>query len=150
MQSVIQAPPVARSSLLIQTSWRDSPEADDGGGDGGVRWSGQGMEGSGRLKVKSRVANWGGSALMSFSVVSLPWTGDTTSLSCQSPSSHPFPGLSSPPPLFLFLPPSLQTEKKTWRKNCLFLNRPLNLFGLGVIGHLHVKHSEVSAITTGL
>ena len=125
--------------------------------------SGQGMEGSGCLKVKGRAANWGGSKLMSFSVLSLPRTAGITSLSCQSTSPPPSPPQHNQPIFSFFSPshlsliqPSLQKwkkkkkKKKTQEKKCLFLNRPLNLFGLGVIGHLHGEHSEVSAITTGL
>ena len=58
------------------------------------------------------------------------------------------------PILSYFFTPTHTTETEGGRgeagKNCLFLNRPPNLFGLGVIGHLHDEHSEVSAITTGL
>lgn len=119
--------------------------------------SGQGTEGSGCLKVKGRAANWGGSKLMSFFILSLPWTAGNTLLSCQStspPTPPPQPApllLPSSPPIFLSSHlHRRERKKKRAGKNCLFLNRPLNLFGLGVIGHLHGEHSEVSAITTGL
>lgn len=145
---------------LLQTPQCDSPKIGDRGcgvrvGEWMVGVSGQGAEGSGCLKVKGRAANWGGSKLMSFSVLSLPRTAGITSLSCQSTTPPPY--LNQPTHLLpLPLPPfSLPTstvwrKKKKQEKNCLFLNRPLNLFGLGVIGHLHGEHSEVSAITTGL
>lgn len=35
-------------------------------------------------------------------------------------------------------------------KNCLFPNRPPNLSGLGVMGHLHGEPSEAAAATAGL
>lgn len=55
---------------------------------GGVVWDGYGGE-CGCLKVKGRAANWGGSEVMSFSILSLPWPAGITLLSCQSTSPHP-------------------------------------------------------------
>lgn len=120
--------------------------------------SGQGTEGSGCLKVKGRAANWGGSKLMSFSVLSCPGPLALPRRPVNPPPAPDSPQPTNQPIFLSFFPshlslaplsPRREREKKQV-KNCLFLNRPLNLFGLGVIGHLHGEHSEVSAIITGL
>lgn len=96
--------------------------------------------------LKVRAANWDGGRLMSFfrSLPALYRWHHLSILSIFSPPLSPVPSLF--PPTFSA---RRQRRKKTG-KNCLLLNRPPNLFGLGVIGHLHGDHSEVSAITTGL
>lgn len=72
---------------------------EDRGGDGGGVWDGYGGE-CGCLKVKARAANWGGSEVMSFSILSLPWPAGITLLSCQSTS----------PPYFSTLTHTTETE----------------------------------------
>lgn len=112
---------------MITSSHRDSP-----GGRGEVEWGGI-----------SRSAAERGSELMSFyvSLPALDWWHHLAVLSITSPL----------PPAAIFTPSHLHCNRGGgWGGDCLFLNRLLNLFGLGVMGHLHGEHSEVSAITTGL
>lgn len=68
------------------------------------------------------------------------------------PAPHQWHHLTALSIYELTLGPLFQREKKikNGEKTCLFFNRTVNLCGLGVIGHLHGRHSNASAITTGL
>lgn len=128
---------------------------EDRGEDGGGEWAGHRGEWMSQGQRQSGELGWKQTNEFFF-ILSLPRTAGITLLSCQSTSPPPQPApllLPSSPPIFLsshLRRTEREREKKRAGKNCLFLNRPLNLFGLGVIGHLHGEHSEVSAITTGL
>lgn len=101
-------------------------------------WGGHGGE-CRCLKVKGRAANWGGSEVMSFSILSLSAPARWHHLAILS--------------IHLTLhPPSTETggRREEAGKNCLFPNRPPNLSGLGVMGHLHGEPSEAAAATAGL
>jgi len=102
-------PDVQRSlqsdSLLIKAMWLTQSRRSGCWGWGGGFWgvlSGLNIEGSGCLKVKGRVANWGGSKLMSFSVPlpALDWWHHLAVLSINSPSSPHTAKPSSSLPFF--------------------------------------------------
>lgn len=116
---------------------------------GPLEWAGHGGEWAPQGQKQSGELGWKRTNEFFRCLPALDWWHHLTVLSITLLPPLPWPIFS---PSLLSFPPTFTADrkKKTWRKNCLFLNRPLNLFGLGVIGHLHGKHSEVSAITTGL
>lgn len=156
---VVQRPPLAltpcpsKPCSVIHLKLETGGEG--GGVDGGGEWAGhegewmsQGQRQSGELGWKQTNEffrslpapdRWHHLAVLSIHLTHHP----------PPPPPQPTNPSSSSPPIFLSSHLH-RREKKKQGKKCLFLNRPLNLFGLAIIGHLHGEHSEVSAITTGL